>query len=61
MTAAIQPLSSMETLVISAPRAAEASSAWAKGMMPAAISAPYSPREWPITMSGWKPYSANSL
>ena len=62
MTAAIQPLSaSMLTLVISAPRAAEASSASAKGMMPAAINAPYSPSEWPMTMSGPKPYSPSSL
>jgi hypothetical protein len=33
MTAAIQPLSSMLTFVISAPRAADASRACAKGMM----------------------------
>ena len=60
ITAAIQPLSPMLTLVISAPRAAEASSAWAKGMTPAAISAPYSPSEWPMTMSGRMPYSPSS-
>ena len=55
MTAAIQPLSPRATLVISAPRAADASSACAKGMMPAAISAAYSPNEWPMAMSGVKP------
>ena len=59
MTAAIQPLSPRLTRVISRPRAAAASSAWANGMTPAATSAPYSPSEWPITMSGAMPKSAS--
>ncbi len=50
----------MLTLVISRPRAAAASSASAKGSTSADTSAPYSPSEWPITMSGSKPYSASS-
>ena len=60
ITAAIHPLSPRLTRVISRPRAAAASRACAKGMMPAATSAPYSPSEWPMTMSGRMPKSANS-
>ncbi len=55
MTAIILPSSAMETLVISRPRAATASSASAKDRLPAATRAPYSPRLWPITKSGAMP------
>ena len=55
VTATIHPLSSMDTFVISRPRALTASSASPKGSVPAATSAPYSPRLCPITMSGNTP------
>ena len=45
----------MDTAVISCPRAATASRASSKGIAPAATSAAYSPRLWPITMSGAMP------
>jgi hypothetical protein len=51
----MRPLSATETLVISRPRALTASSASANGSAPAAISAPYSPRLCPMTMSGLMP------
>ena len=43
---------SIARLAISRPRALTASSAASKDSAPAATSAPYSPRLWPITMSG---------
>ena len=43
-TAAMRPLSFMETRVISRPRALTASRASAKGRAPEATNAPYSPR-----------------
>ncbi len=55
MTAAIAPLSPRSTLAISRPRALTASRACSKFSTPAATSAPYSPRLWPITMSGAMP------
>ena len=54
-TAAIAPLSSMVSDAISCPRALTASSAEAKVSDPAATSAAYSPRLWPMTMSGSTP------
>ena len=54
-TAAMAPLSATETLVISRPRALTASRALSRVRAPAATSAPYSPRLWPITMSGCTP------
>ena len=59
-TAAIKPLSSSETLVISRPRALTASSASRKPRAPQATRAPYSPRLWPITISGVTPYAASN-
>ncbi len=52
VTAAIAPLSSTDRCAISRPRALTASSAASKVNEPAAVRAPYSPRLWPITMSG---------
>ena len=60
MTAAIAPGSSIVRLAISRPRALTASSAAANDSAPAATSAPYSPRLWPMTMSGAMPYAASS-
>jgi hypothetical protein len=54
-TAAIAPLSSTFRCAISRPRALTASSAASNVSEPAAVSAPYSPRLWPITMSGSMP------
>ncbi len=51
-TAAIAPLSATDRLAISCPRADTASSADSKLRAPAATRAPYSPSEWPMTMSG---------
>ncbi len=56
-TAAIAPLSSTDKLAISRPRALTASSEASNDSAPAATSAPYSPRLWPITMSGRTPYA----
>ena len=52
MTAAIAPGSAMSRLAISRPRALTASSVASNDRAPAAMSAPYSPTLWPITMSG---------
>ena len=52
MTAAIAPLSLMFRFAIPRPRALTASSASSKVKVPARTRAPYSPRLWPITMSG---------
>ena len=60
MTAAIRPGSFTRTCAISRPRALTASSACANGRTPAATSAAYSPRLWPITRSGRYPRSASS-
>ena len=49
------PLSSIERLAISLPRALTASSAASNVRAPAATSAPYSPRLCPMTMSGVMP------
>ncbi len=49
------PLSAIDSDAISWPRALTASSAASKVIAPAATSAPYSPRLWPITMSGRTP------
>ena len=59
ITATMAPLSGVEMLLISLPRALTASMAAGKLSAPAAISAPYSPRLWPITMSGSTPYAAS--
>ena len=48
------------SLAISRPRALTASRASSKGRAPAATSAPYSPRLWPITKSGRSPCAASS-
>ena len=57
-TAAMRPLSPSARRVMASPRAATAVRASPKGMPPAATRAPYSPREWPITISGSTPYDA---
>ncbi len=59
-TAAMAPLSATEIDAISRPRALTASSAASNVIAPAATRAPYSPRLWPITMSGRTPYSPSS-
>ena len=58
-TAAMAPLSPTARFAISRPRALTASSAASKDSAPAATRAPYSPRLWPITMSGRTPYASS--
>ncbi len=59
-TAARAPLSATSIEAISCPLALTASRAAAKVIAPAATSAPYSPRLWPMTMSGRKSYASRS-
>ena len=53
--AAMQPLSPSETRFISRPRALTICSASPKVSTPAVTKAAYSPKLWPITMSGTRP------
>ena len=55
---AILPKSSIFTAAISRPRALTATSASRKDSIPAATAAPYSPRLWPATTSGFTPKAA---
>ena len=59
-TEAMIPQSGTSTLPISVPLAATARNASSKLRIPATIRAAYSPREWPATMSGSKPWAFNN-
>ncbi len=61
MTEAIFPGSSTLRSLISFPLAETAFRASSNLIIPAAMSAPYSPSEWPITISGETPRRSSSL